>query len=179
MEIENIAEIMQDREAKIFRLNGDNASFSMKNGFLTLKTLFDGKEKSYSRVFLHRAFPFEMTDKFISVLDDCSSEIGIIYDISDFCGDQSELIERELERKYYSPKIKSVNSVKERYGYSFWKVTLYDGRDISFTVRDTYRQIIHAGEDRIFICDVDGNRFEIENLSSLDRKSYRRIELYL
>lgn len=179
MDINKISDIALDNEAKINRLDDKNAFFFMDYGFLALKTMMEGKESIYPRVFLHRAFPFELTEKYISVLDSHSNEIGIIYDICDFDDEQSALIKCELERKYYSPIIKSINSVKERYGYSFWKVTLSDNRDISFTVNDTYRQIIHAGEDKIFICDVDGNRFEIEKVSSLDHKSYRRIELYL
>ena len=39
--------------------------------------------------------------------------------------------------------------------------------------------IIRVGEDKAVLMDVDGNRFVIESISLLDRKSYRNIELYL
>ena len=48
-----------------------------------------------------------------------------------------------------------------------------------FTVRDTYRSITKVSEDRVFITDVDGNRFEIPSLAALDRRSRRKIELFL
>ena len=68
--------------------------------------------------------------------------------------------------------------MKERYGFSYWQVDTDDG-DLSFTVQDTFRNLLRIGEDRLAIFDVDGNRFEIESLAALDRKSYKKIELYL
>ena len=39
--------------------------------------------------------------------------------------------------------------------------------------------MIRAGGGRLFLFDVDGNRFVIENTEALDRRSYKKIELYL
>jgi hypothetical protein len=127
---------------------------------------------------LHRAFPYELPDKYISVQEEENREVGIIYDISQFEESTEALLRRELERKYFSPNIKEIKSVKERYGFSYWKVTTDEG-DVSFTLHDTFRSIIHAEEKRLVILDVDGNRFEIPNVDGLDRKSYKKIELYL
>ena len=74
--------------------------------------------------------------------------------------------------------ILSIKSVKERYGFSYWKVTTADG-EVSFTLHDTYRSIVRAGERRIILLDVDGNRFQIPDVEALDRKSYKKIDLYL
>ena len=46
-------------------------------------------------------------------------------------------------------------------------------------MRDTYRNIARVGGGRLVITDVDGNRYHIEDVAKLDRKSYKRIELYL
>lgn len=172
-------EIMLEKAARIIRLDKTNASFEMKNRFLTLKCTEDGEEKSYDRVFLHRAFPHELLWEYISVTGEENKEIGLIYNIEDFDGETVALLKTELERKYYSPVIKEIKSLKERYGFSYWKVIATDGRELSFTMRDTFRNIIHTGEDSALLLDVDGNRFTISSISSLDRKSYRKIELYL
>jgi hypothetical protein len=108
-----------------------------------------------------------------------SKEVGLIYDIADFDGETAALLRTELERKYYAPTVASIDSLKERYGFSYWKVTLTDGRSLSFTMQDTFRNIVKRGEDSLILLDVDGNRFVIESVAALDRKSYRRIELYL
>ncbi len=172
-------EIMNEQSAHIVRLDKDNSRFEEKNGFLTLVLTENGEEKRYDRVFLHRAFPHELLFEYISVLDDEKKEIGIIFAISDFEPEMSELIVREIEKKYYSPVIVDIKSVKERYGFSYWKVSTLDGRDISFTMQDTYKNILHTSDDSIMLVDVDSNRFTIKSISSLSHKSYRKIELYL
>lgn len=167
--------IFNEGVATILRLDPANASFKMKNGFLCL--VLDGEE--YNRVFLHRAFPLELLYEYISVTDSDSKELGIIYKLGDFDTETAELLKTELERKYYQPVVKKINSLKERYGFSYWNVVTDEDRKVSFTMQDTFRNIIRAGEDKAVLLDVDGNRFVIESLSALDKKSYRKIELYL
>ena len=172
-------DILLEDAARIIRLDSTNASFEMKNGFLTLTVTDNDEGKRYDRVFLHRAFPHELLWEYISVLGEESREVGLIYNIEDFSAEMAAILKTELERKYYSPAILEINSVKERYGFSYWKVKLEDGRNLNFTMRDTFRNIVHTGEDSAILIDVDGNRYSIKEISALDRKSYRRIELYL
>ncbi len=178
-QIENKNEIMLEDAARILRLDGSNSRFEMKNGFLTLTLTLGEEEKSYDRVFLHRAFPHELLWEYISVVGDDNREIGLIYNVDDFDESGKPLLVTEIERKYYSPVIVSINSLKERYGFSYWKVTDDSGKKLDFTMQDTFRNIIHTGEDSIVLVDVDGNRYTIKSILELDRKSYRKIELYL
>ncbi len=172
-------EIMNEQSAHILRLDKQNSRFESINGFLTLVLTQDGEEKGYDRVFLHRAFPHELLFQYISVLDEEKKEIGIIFDIDDLDADAKALIVDEIEKKYYSPVINEIKSLKERYGFSYWKVVLDDGRELSFTMQDTYKNILHTGEDSIMLIDVDSNRYTIKSISALSTKSYRKIELYL
>ena len=139
-------------------------------------------EKVAERIFLSRAFPFDMPFEYISVLDKDKKEIGFIRSLDDFDEPARTQLIRELETKYYTPVIKKILSVKERYGFSYWKTECEFGEK-SFTLQDTFRSIIKSpkddGTERIFILDVDGNRYEIPNVEALDRKSYKKIELYL
>ena len=154
-------------------LTSENASFSMKNGFLYIQ---HGDRDT--RAFLCRIFPFELDWEFISVLDEEQCEIGMIRRVEDFVDADRELLVTELKRRYYSPVILRILSMKERYGFSYWKVTTKEG-EVSFTLHDTFRSIIRASESRLIFMDVDGNRFEIPNVHALDKKSYKKIELYL
>ena len=139
-------------------------------------------EKVAERIFLSRAFPFDMPYEYISVLDKDKKEIGFIRSLDDFDEPAKTQLIRELETKYYTPVIKKILSVKERYGFSYWKTECEFGEK-SFTLQDTFRSIIKSprddGTERIFILDVDGNRYEIPDVEALDRKSYKKIELYL
>ena len=172
-------EIMQEKSAQILRLDLSNAKFEEKNGFLALILTSDGEEQRHDRIFLHRIFPHELAFQYISVLNEDKKEIGIIYDVSDFDETAQALLRTEIEKKYYSPAIKEIKSVKERYGFSYWKVSLEDGRELNFTMQDTFKNIIHTGEDSIVLVDVDSNRFTVKSISALSSKSYRKIELYL
>ena len=163
--------------AEIVRLTPKNATFSENNGFVALTLKKEGEETAYKKVSLRRCFPFELNCDYISVLDDDGLEIGLIYSVSDF-KDTAEILERELSRRYFEPHIESIVSIKERYGFSYWKVNLTDGVSSEFTMQDTFRNIVRAG-DKAILLDVDGNRFVIECLSSLDKRSFKKIELYL
>ena len=152
-----------------------NATFSTKGGFLYMSA---PKEAEPQRVVLHRNFPYEFLWEYISVLNMDNMELATIRTVDDFAGEEKKMIIRELERKYYSPVIKKIYSVKERFGFSYWDAETTGGR-LTFTLQDTFRSIIRAGEGRLFILDVDGNRFVIEDADALDRKSRKKIELFL
>ncbi len=172
-------EILNEKSAQILRLDSQNARFKKENGFLTLVCIENGEEKTHNRIYLHRAFPHNLPFDYISVLGDEKKEIGIIYTVEDFDADTVALLKEEIARRYYLPVISEIKSVKERYGFSYWKVLLDGGREMSFTMQDTYKNIIHTAQDSLVLVDVDGNRFAIPDVSSLSSKSYRKIEIYL
>ena len=172
---------------KITYLTPENASFSEKNSFISFKGkilkpdenyVYTETEAEYKRVFLQRIFPHDMFYKYISVLDEDNAEIGIISDISLFDEETVKILKRELDRKYYIVKLKKIISVKEKYGFSYWKAETEYG-EISFTLHDTSRSITKVGEDKLFISDVDANRYEIESYNALDKKSRKSLELYI
>lgn len=173
-----------DAVIRIQYLDDSNAVFRAEHGFISLKASVrneDGQteEKTYDRVFLHSAFPFDMPEDYISVLDRDQKEIGMIRSVAALSPETAEILRGELRRKYYAPVIEKILSVKERYGFSYWRVVLKNSGEYAFTVQDTYRSMLRVDHTHLFILDVDGNRFEIPDTDALDRASYKRIELYL
>ena len=159
----------------------ENCSFTDGGGYLTLRVLPEeggAEEKEYDRVYLHRMFPFEEPERYISVLDGEKNELGVIEDLDQLDNQTQEILRAELKRKYYMPAILSIDRLKDRYGFTYWDVTTPEGK-CNFTLQDTQRSIVKMGEDRLMIVDIDGNRYEIPHISKLDRASYKRIELYL
>ena len=171
--------VHRDRERSLEEISAtvwltpENASFVLRNGLLYL--ILDGKE---TRVTLRRAFPFDTLWEFISVLNEDEDELGIVRDITLFAETEQTILREELERRYYSPKILKILAFKERYGFSHWRVLTAEG-EMRFTLHDTYKSLVRVSEKRVLLLDVDGNRFEIPDLTALDKKSYRKIELYL
>lgn len=171
--METATQAPQQDLTKTVWLTPENASFSRKNGLLWLS--YGGNEL---RVTLRRNFPLEELWSFLSVLNDREEEVGMIRDLSQFGPAENDLLRSELERRYYAPVILKILSLKERFGFSYWKVETAEGK-MEFTLRDTYKSLVRLGGRRVFVLDVDGNRFVIPDVSALDRKSYRKIELYL
>ena len=157
------------------QISKENAKFIMKNGFLFMACPKDAEPR---RVLLHRDFPFDHPWSYISVLSTDNVELAFIKSVDLFDDEDKALIVRELERKYYTPSIKKILSVKDRFGFSYWDVETESGK-VTFTLQDTFKSISRAGENKLFFSDVDGNRFVIENIEALDRKSHKKIELYL
>lgn len=168
---------------KIEYLTPANAVFTEKIGFISLCIIGkdeNGAEKrsEYERVTLHRNFPYKSPEEFISVLDKDKNEVGMIRSFSDFPQETADLLRREIDRKYFVFYIEKIISVNEQYGYGYVKAVT-GGEIIEFTVQDPYRSISRITQDRIYISDIDGNRYEIPSLDALDRASYKKIELYL
>lgn len=167
----------------IVYLTPENAVFGEKNQFLTLEMKTEEENgdpavKTYDRVFLHRAFPFDHPESYISVQDPDKNEIGMISELSVFPAETADLLRAELGRKYYAPVLKSILSVRDRYGYAYC-TAMTDSGEITFTLRDASRSIFKVDERRVIITDIDGNRFDIPDITQLDRKSFKKIELYL
>ena len=169
--------------AEIVYLNKDNAKFFKSCDFLGAELTLPDEEgnlktEKYERVWLHRSFPFNMPEEYISVQNKDQEELALIKSLSDLPEEAATLVREELERKYYTPKLKKIITLKETRGFSFWQV-ITDAGELSFTLQDTSKSIARISEDRAFIFDICGNRYEIESLKALDKKSFRKLELYL
>jgi len=130
------------------------------------------------RVLFHRAFPFDRPDEFISVQDEEGREYGIIKALKDFDGEGREIIDEALKRKYFCPEIKKIYKLEEQFGYSLWEVDT-DVGPLEISLKDTFGSIIRISDTYLVIVDVSGNRYLLPDVNALDRKSYRKIELYL
>lgn len=164
-------------------LTKENAHFEKEEDFVKLSLTLPGEDgkpekKEYPRIFLHRVFPFDHPYSYISVLDKEQNEIGMIADIDTFDEAARTMLHEELDRKYYTPVIRKILSLKDKYGYSYWRVETDEG-ELTFTLRDTFHSLLKVHTTRIFVNDIDGNRYEIPDVEKLDRKSYKKIELFL
>lgn len=160
-------------------LDPDKASFyEGTGGFVGLR--YGGKE--YKRIQLRRAMPDRNPSEFISVADRESKEIGIIHALSDLSGDQLRIVADELNRRYYCPEIVAVKSVRDKLGYVYMEMEVFAGgerHERSAAINDVNKNIRMLGLNRLIIFDVDGNRFIINELDKLDKKSLRRLEPYI
>ena len=127
---------------------------------------------------MHRAFPFDRPDNMISVQCEDGFEIGIIKNIWDFDEKTVGFLSDILGKKYYIPEITRITGVKDRFGFVYFNCETNSGT-CDFVVRNPFGSIIRVSDKHIFIIDIDGNRYSISDVFALDRKSYRKIELYI
>ncbi len=182
---ENIDELFIPRRVSI-PLSKENAKFfRSKGGLVSLDfTNHKGEKEIVERVVVYRAFPVTNPDEFLSVREPDSKkngrglEIGMIRRITDVDSESAAIINEELARRYFSPTITKIKSVKEKFGYSYWEADTTSG-PITFIMSNPFTNIRTLEDGRIFIKDMDGNNFQIPNADALDSASYKKIEVYL
>ncbi len=156
-------------------LTPQNALFTKTSGgFVTLR--YDGKE--YHRVLFFRTFPFSGENEYLSVRqeDENNREIGIIARLNDFDANTVEMITYQLNLRYFMPKIQKIFEIKEQYGYSYWYVNTDKG-ECRFTVDQN--GVAKLSDTRLIVSDVDGNRFELPDVTVLSAKELRMVDLYM
>jgi len=154
------------------------AFYKTPGGFTGLKY----GENEYKRISLRRSLPIGQPDGYISVADEADKEIGIIKNLNGFRDEQLRVVTDELDRRYFSPTIKEIKSVKDKLGYVYMEFEVeLDGKAYprNCAVKDVNKNVRMLDDDRVIIFDVDGNRYLVRSLSALDKKSLKRLEPYL
>lgn len=167
-------------------LTPENTKFTPSGGNLISLEVRqpDGTIEFFERIVPVRAFPVSSPNEFISIrepdtqLKGRGSEIGMIRRLSDFPEDVSAMIADELSRRYFTPAIKKIHSFSEKFGYCYWDVTTAAGR-VEFIMNNPTSNIRTLEDGRVFMYDIDGNCFTIEDPKALDKHSYRKVEVYL
>ena len=88
------------------------------------------------------------------------------------------MLNSELDRRYFTPKIQKILSLKEKLGQNYWEVVTDAGK-FDFVVRNSGSNIRTLEDGRVLIFDIDGNCFEIPDPDKLDKASFKKIEVYL
>lgn len=127
-------------------------------------------EICWLKVSVLRAFPLSMPARYFSVRDGANEEIGLLIDANELDGESRKLVVAELERRYMVSIIRRVLSVTERFGTVDWEVETHRG-DCRFTTRDLRDNVLRLGLGHYLLTDVENNRYEIQDLSTLDDRS--------
>ena len=179
-------DLILENERVSINLTPDNAKFSRSGGNLISLSVTkdDGENESFERVVVLRSFPVTNPNEFLSVREPDSKkqgrgkEIGMIRRISDFDADTQALLREELDRRYFTPQIQKIFSVKDKFGYLYWEAQTTAGH-VTFVMNNPFSNIRVLEDGRILINDIDGNVFEIHNPAKLDAASFKKIEIYL
>lgn len=163
-------DFMQENEIKFGRTDG---------GILMLEYMGE----KYPDVILQRAFPLSKPFEYISVKTsavhkDMSNELGIIRDVSKLSDENRKFVEEELAQRYFIPVITKIESLKDEFGQVYMDVITDAGKK-KIAVPNSSANVVKLGENRLLLIDFDGNRYEIPEISALDRKSKRHLEVII
>ena len=128
------------------------------------------EDRSYPKVKVVRAFPLSHPDQYIAFLDVKDEEIGTIKDPEALDETSQKILREELGKRYLGAVIRSIRSVRNEFGTSYWDVDTNRGRR-DFVVKNVLENVLWLGERRLLFVDVDGNRFEIPDVKRLDKRS--------
>ena len=165
-----------DELAQMKYLDPEKAHFYIINdNFLCL----DHEGETYTNIKLQRALPYKFPDDYISVQDIDSNEIALIRSLYQFNDQQIQILAKELAKRYFCPSILEIPSIKEKMGYLYFEVVTNIGQK-TFALRDFTRNIRRIDDGaRILITNVDGNRYQIDDVSKLKAPDFKRLEPYL
>jgi len=143
-------------------------------GQLMLK-LADGQE--YREVVLTLAFPLTHPSRMLVVRDSELEEIGIIDDYLTVDEQSRKLLEEELEKAYFVPRILRIISADQEHHLGTFEVETDRGpRTIQVEFNQRVR-FLPGG--RVVMQDVDANRYEIASINNLDARSQALLEPFL
>ena len=114
-------------------------------------------------------FPISGKANYVSFVDEEGHETALVSDPERLDPESREVVERALEKMYYVPKVLRVDAISEAAGIALWRVQTDRGyASFEVVARENIRKLPH---NRLLIQDADGNRYEIEDVSTLDSKS--------
>jgi hypothetical protein len=112
------------------------------------------------------AFPLSYPDKQIVLRGAEGRELGIIEDLATLNPQIRQAIEEQLERRYFLPQVTVIHKMTERFGSAIWDLETDRGR-IAISTRQLNEAVRELGPKRFLIVDVEGNRYEIRDVTKL------------
>ena len=159
--------------------------FRSEGGLISMElTLPDKEPEQFERIVVLRSFPISNPDEYISIREPATrrrgngAEIGLIRDIRDFDEATVKLLGEELDRRYFTPELLKIYSLKEKFGYLYCEAETSAGR-ITFVLNNPYSNFRTLEDHRVLISDIDGNAFMIRDPENFDKASLKKIEIYL
>ncbi len=125
-----------------------------------------------------RLFPLSNPSEYIAVQDGDKKEVGILKSLDGLDEGARTIIEEELERLYFTPRVERITKLEQESG--MWRFDVDTGRGPATYYVLNWRDSAHEiGPGRWLVHSVDGQRFEIPRTDLLDERSQDLLEQLL
>lgn len=154
----------------------DMARFTRKDITHVDMELYGGK--TFENLEPRRLFPLSGKDKYITLLDEEGVEQAVIRDIRTLPKESRQIIEDCLLEYYLIPKVERILSIEEKFGVVALSVET-DRGPARIELRSNLHglKLLYGG--RVLMRDSNDNRYEIPDLSKIDKRSRQLIDSYL
>ena len=158
-------------------LTKENAKFERTPGGFVKLTY---KDTTYDRVSVYRTFPVTMPEEFISIreADEKAREIGVVEKLSALEPEQAKMLKEQLDLRYFTPEITKIFDIKTEYGYGYFHVMTTYG-ECRFTIHNGGSSVTSLTDTRVVINDLDGNRFEVPDITKLTTNERKKLDLFI
>lgn len=154
----------------------DMARFTRRNLTQVDMELHDGR--AFQSLEPRRLFPVSGLEKYITLLDESGVEQAVIRDLRTLPPREREIIEACLREYYLIPQIQQIKGCDERYdGITLHALTDRGYADIEIRILAQGLKMVQGY--RVLIRDVHDNRYEIADVTRLDKRSQHILSRYL
>ena len=155
------------------RLGPDRVRFERTAGYLVRAVLADGAR--HEPVDFYRAFPYSAPDDLVALRASGGAELGLLAPLAAFPAADRAIVLEELNRRYFAPRIVTVDALDERFGQSHWRVTT-DAGPARFTVQNEHANLRDLPDGALLLIDMDGNRYRMAPRAELEPRIRRKLE---
>lgn len=157
---------MQASDLKLFYTPGDRLRLTVDN------------DRSYPTVRPVWAAPLSCPNRYLVLLNARGEEIVMIPDPGELPPDSLAAVREELRRRYLTTHIQKVYHARVEYEATYWRAQTNRGEREFITV-NLQENAIWLDAHHLLLLDVDGNRFEIPDMTQLDAQSQQIIRSIL
>ena len=158
-------------------IDNDMARFTRKDLTLVDVELYDGRK--FENLEPRRLFPTSGMEKYITLLDENGTEQAIIRDLRTLPKEERAVIDDCLREFYLIPQIQQILSCEER-RESIILHAVTDRGPVDIEIQIYNRNGLKFIQDyRVLMRDVNDNRYEIPDVTLLDKHSQHILSRYL
>ena len=122
------------------------------------------------RPLVARAFPLSGPEQHVGFLTWEGQDIGMLESLDELDADSKALLLETLSKRYFSPRVTAIHAIYRDHGNLVWRVDT-DLGPREFFVQDFRENLLSLSGGNMYVTDVDGNRYDLGQMTHLDPKS--------
>ena len=135
-------------------------------------------DRSYLTIKPAWSAPLTRPNKYLALMNGKGEEITTIEDPAELDADSRMAVQEELHKRYLTATVHRITHAKSEFGAGYWHV-ITDRGERDFVTQSLQENAQWLSPVHLLLIDVDGNRFEIPDVSALDDRSRTYAEAML